>query len=141
MELKEIIAVNKVTLNEIVEKYNIELLVYFGSYGTKFYNSESDIDIAFLSSSYLSIQEKLELLEDLIHYHKKSEIDLVDLRTADPVLRYEIAVNGRVLFEKEENLFERYSLFYIKSIYEHKSVLEDKMRKIAISVEEVLNNA
>jgi predicted nucleotidyltransferase len=141
MELKEIIAVNKVTLNEIVEKYNIELLVYFGSYGTKFYNSESDIDIAFLSASYLSIQEKLELLEDLIHYHKKSEIDLVDLRTADPVLRYEIAVNGRVLFEKEENLFERYSLFYIKSIYEHKSVLEDKMRKIAISVEEVLNNA
>ena len=141
MELKEIIAVNKVTLNEIVEKYNIELLVYFGSYGTKFYNSESDIDIAFLSADHLSIQEKLELLEDLIHYHKKSEIDLVDLRTADPVLRYEIAVNGRVLFEKEENLFERYSLFYIKSIYEHKSVLEDKMRKIAISVEEVLNNA
>lgn len=57
------------------------------------------------------------------------------------MLRYEIAVNGRVLFEKEENLFERYSLFYIKSIYEYKSVLEDKMRKIAISVEEVLNNA
>jgi len=62
----------KERLNEIAEKYNIELLVYFGSYGTEFYNNESDIDIAFLSAEHLSIQEKLELLEDLIHYHKKS---------------------------------------------------------------------
>ena len=110
-------------LNEIAEKYNIELLVYYGSYGTEFYNNESDIDIAFLSAEQLSIQEKLELLEDLIHYHKKSEIELVDLRTADPVLKHEIAVNGRVLYEKEENLFERYRLFYIKSIRENMSVL------------------
>jgi len=26
-------------LNEIAEKYNIELLVYYGSYGTEFYNN------------------------------------------------------------------------------------------------------
>lgn len=128
-------------LNKIVEEYNIELLVYFGSYGTEFYNSESDIDIAFLSADYLTGKDKLKLLEDLIHYHKKCEIDLVDLRTTEPILRYEIAVNGRVLYEKEENLFERYSLFYIKRIYENKPVLEERMRKIANSVEEVLNNA
>ena len=130
----------KERLNEIAEKYNIELLVYFGSYGTEFYNNASDIDIAFLSAEHLSIQEKLELLEDLIHYHKKSEIDLVDLRTADPVLRHEIAVNGRVLYEKEDNLFERYSSFYIKSIHENKSILEDKINKMANLAEEALMN-
>lgn len=128
-------------LNKIVEKYNIEMLVYFGSYGTEFYNSESDIDIAFLSADYLSGKDKLNLLEDLFHYHKKSEIDPVDLRTADLILKYEIAVSGRLLYEKEENMFERYSLYYIKSIYENKPALEDRMRKIALSVEEVLNNA
>jgi len=125
-------------LNEIAEKYNIELLVYYGSYGTEFYNNESDIDIAFLSAEQLSIQEKLELLEDLIHYHKKSEIELVDLRTADPVLKHEIAVNGRVLYEKEENLFERYRLFYIKSIRENMSVLEDRIGNTADSPDEAL---
>ncbi|NLM28802.1 MAG: DUF86 domain-containing protein [Clostridiaceae bacterium] len=133
--------ISKKALNEIVKKYNIELLVYFGSYGTEFYNNESDIDIAFLSADHLSIQEKLELLEDLIHYHKKSEIDLVDLRTADPVLRHEIAVNGRVLYEKEKNLFERYGSFYKKAIYEQKSVLEDETGKITNPAEQVFDNA
>lgn len=141
VEIKVSATMNKEILNRIVEKYNIELLVYFGSYGTEFYNSESDIDIAFLSSDNLKGKDKLNLLEELIHYHKKSEIDLVDLRTADPILKYEIAINGRLLYEKEENLFERYSMFYIKSIYENKPMLEDRMRKIAFSVERLLNNA
>lgn len=128
-------------IEPIIKKYNLELLLYFGSYGTEFYHRESDIDIAFLSTENLAPEKKLSLLEDLIKYHKKSEIDLVDLRIAEPVLRYEIALNGRVIYEKEENLFEKYRLFYIKRFYELKPVIEEEIRRIGLSVKEVIGNA
>jgi len=114
--------------------------VYFGSYQTEFYNSESDIDIAYLSARILSPDEKMQLLEDLIKFHRKSEIDLVDLIKAEPVLRYEIAVNGRVFYEREQGLFERYRLFYIKRFYELRPVIEEEVRKIGESIKEVLRD-
>lgn len=128
-------------INGIAEEYSLKLLIYFGSYGTSLYNNDSDIDIAFLSVDSLSESEKIKLLEDLIKIHRKSEIDLVDLRTAEPILRYEIAVNGRVLYEKEEYLFERYRLFYIKRFYELKPVIEEELKNISMAIREVLEDA
>lgn len=132
---------NNKELLGIVEKYNIELLVYFGSYQTEYYNQESDIDIAFLASGPLALDDQISLLEDLIRLHRKSELDLVDLRRADPVLRYEVALNGKVLYEKEVGLFERYSLFYIKRFYELKPLFEEEKKRIANSIKEVLGDA
>lgn len=127
-------------IKEIVEKYKIKILVYFGSYGTEYYHNESDIDIAYLSDSDLSFEEQNTFLEDLIKFHKKSEIDLVDLKSADPILRFEIARNGRVLYEKEPNLFDRYSLYYIKRIYELRPVIKEQIHQIGLSIEEVLRS-
>lgn len=128
------------SINEIAEKYNIKFLVYFGSFQTEFYNEKSDIDIAFLSEEQLDIGKRLKLLEDLVIFHRKSEVDLVDLKTAEPVLRYEIAKNGRVLFERVEGLFEKYSLFYIKRFYELKPVIEEELKLLGNSINEVLAN-
>lgn len=131
---------DNIELLTIVKKYNIELLVYFGSFQTEYYNKESDIDIAFLTAGTIKIDDQISLLEDLIRFHRKSEIDLIDLRRADPVLRYEVALNGKVLYEKEEGLFERYSLFYIKRLYELKPVIEDELKKIGSAIKEVLEH-
>ena len=79
-------------------------------------------------------------MEDLIKYHRKSEIDLVDLKIAQPILKYEIATNGRVIYEKEQGLFDKYSLFYIKHYYELKSVINEELRMIAQDIKEVVEN-
>jgi predicted nucleotidyltransferase len=122
----------------IAQKFGIEFLIYFGSYQTAYYRRESDIDIAFLAKTPLLVEQKLQLLEKLILFHRKSEIDLVDLRTAEPLLRYEVAAKGRVLYEKEPELFERYRLFYIKQSYELKPVFEAEFQKIRASIREVI---
>ncbi|MGE5633323.1 MAG: type VII toxin-antitoxin system MntA family adenylyltransferase antitoxin [Caulobacteraceae bacterium] len=129
------------TIEEIADLYNVDLFVYFGSFKTEYYNSESDIDIAFLSPEQLTAETKLQLLEELIKYHRKSEIDLVDLRTADPLLRYEIARNGKILYERHDGLFDRYSLYYFKRFYELKPVFEQEMEKLKADIKEVLGNA
>ncbi len=129
-----------VDINELVAKFGLTLLVYFGSYGTPSYRETSDIDIAFLSEQTLDGKAKLELLHDLIVVHQKSEIDLVDLRTAEPILRCEIALKGRNLYEKEEGLFERYSLYYIKRFYELQPVIQAEMVQIRRKIREVVDN-
>ena len=126
---------------DIVKKYELYLLVYFGSYMTEFYHAESDIDIAFLAKKPLSSKEKVSLFEDLIIYHRKSEIDLVDLQTADPILRYEIGSKGRLIYEAEEGLFERYSLYYLKRIYELKPIIQEEMNALKQAVRDVIDNA
>lgn len=44
-------------LNDIVDKYNLCLLLAFGSYNTDRFTEKSDIDLAYLSNKKLNIEE------------------------------------------------------------------------------------
>ncbi len=131
----------KNTIEDIAKEYNVAFFAYFGSYQTEYYHKESDIDIAFLPEKNMTIETKVSLMDDLIKYHRKSEIDLLDLRKAEPVLRYEIALNGRVFYEKHAGLFDKYSLFYIKRFYELKPLIEAELRALTQDIKEVLKGA
>lgn len=96
-------------LEEIVRKYNIELMITFGSYGSDRFRVDSDIDIAFQPNYDLSSQEELSLLYDLMVYFRRDRIDLVNLVKADPLLLYEIACNGKPAYEKRDS-FLRFKL-------------------------------
>ncbi|MCK9524448.1 MAG: nucleotidyltransferase domain-containing protein [Limnochordia bacterium] len=124
-------------VNEIAQSYDLRLLIYFGSYQTEFYGPDSDIDIAYLAGHPLTTQERMGLHKDLMLAHRKSEVDLVDLQTADPILRYEIAREGRILFEVEKGLFDRYALFYVKRIYELRPIIKDRMRILMKEIKEL----
>lgn len=97
-------------IKSIIKKYNITLLVTFGSFNTERFSPNSDIDIAFKSERSLSIDEKLDLINDFIDYFKRDRIDLVDIKRATPLLLYEIACKGRVLYE-EEDAFLKFKLY------------------------------
>ncbi|NSW92053.1 MAG: nucleotidyltransferase domain-containing protein [Firmicutes bacterium] len=91
-------------LNDIVAKYNLYLLLTFGSYNTDRFTENSDIDLAYLSNRRLNVEEEMELLKDMVVYFKRDGIDLVNLTKADPLLAFQIACNSKVLYE-ENNSF------------------------------------
>lgn len=124
-------------ITAIAHRYNLKLLVYFGSYLTEWYLKDSDIDLAFLADQPLTSLEKMELHKELIIAHRKSDIDLVDLQTAETVLRYAVATDGKVLFEREEGMFERYALFYTKQFYEMRPYIQEEMRQLAKEIREL----
>lgn len=93
-------------LNEIVNKYNLKLLLTFGSFGTERFTQHSDIDVAYFSKRVLTAEEELQMMCDLIMYFERDKIDLVNLAKAVPLLMYEIACNSRVLYEEDENLLK-----------------------------------
>lgn len=100
-------------LNTILNKYSISLLITFGSFGTDRFNENSDIDIAFKSKKQLSPYDEISMLNDFVAYFGRDNIDLINLKKATPLLLYEIACKGNVLYEENHSFldFKLYASF------------------------------
>ena len=121
---------NKKLLERVCVKYNLKLLVMFGSQTSKNIHSESDLDLAFFSDKKINEQK---LYDDLSIIFNRADIDLINLFTThNHLLRYEILSKGKVLYEESHGLkikMEGQSYIdYIdfKPYYELRSLLLDK---------------
>jgi predicted nucleotidyltransferase len=102
-------------LQQIVEKYHLKLLVYYGSYARQedYDPSRSDIDIAFISEGQLNSQQLFDLMSDLILLHRKSNIDLVNLQTASGLLKEAVVheykeINDEVVYNSINTCLQYY---------------------------------
>lgn len=77
----------------------VRLLVLFGSHATGTTGAMSDFDVAVLSDHELSFEERNALIDDISITYKISEekVDLIDLRSAPPLLERQIAEHGKLL--------------------------------------------
>lgn len=95
--------------NILLRKFECEAIVLFGSYARDMQNEESDIDIAIKSNKKISKKEifetRLELEETI-----KNDIDLINLDNINDDFRYEILMNGKTLYCKDQLKFELYKL-------------------------------
>lgn len=100
--------------SEIIEKYGINLLVLFGSYADGTNRQDSDLDLAFLSKEILSLDKEHTLLEEMVGYYRKGNLDLINLRKATPALKLEVANKGKLLYGTEEDFlnFQLYAARY-----------------------------
>lgn len=126
----------RATLKQICKKYDLDLLILFGSQTTKFKNILSDIDLAFFRWKKMNPEENNEFLSDMMYFYHREDIDLINITNSkSPLLRYRIFMEGKALFEKKAGTFQRMqSQAYIdfhdfKRFYEEKSKLLDKKLK------------
>ena len=128
-------------LQQIVEKYQLKLLLYYGSYARKQdYNpARSDIDIAFMSEQQLNSQQLFDLMSDLILLHRTSKIDLINLQTASGLLKEAVANDGQVLYEKEAGFFQSLCPYLYKCYYETRKFRQAKHALFEKKLTEELN--
>ena len=93
-------------LKNYLSKLDINNALVFGSIITDNFNEESDVDIAILGTSKLTIKEilKLELfLEDLL----ERNIDVIDLNSdnLDIFIKIDILNDGKSIFTTDNNKF------------------------------------
>lgn len=93
----------------ILKNVECEAIVLFGSYARKTQNAESDIDIAIKPKKDINKKELFYLSQGLEEIAKK-EIDLINLDNIGDGFRYEILINGIVLYCEDEFKFELYKL-------------------------------
>ena len=76
----------------------------------------------------LTEEEEYNMLNDLIFYYKRDDIDLINLHKAEPGLKLVVSRKGRVIYE-ENNAFTDFQL-YAASIYADTKHLRDMRDQI-----------
>ncbi len=104
--------------DKIMEEIKCKAIILFGSFARGTQNEKSDIDIAFLAEKEISKKAIFELkqrLEDI----SNRDIDLVDLNNdIGDGFKYEIMVNGKILYCEDEVKFDLYKIRVISDFLE-----------------------
>lgn len=91
------------------EDHGISLAVLFGSMADGRGRPDSDIDLAVVvdvpRSTLADAGFGRRLMRDVIEFIGTSEVDLVILNRADPLLRYQVACGGKPLYESSPGTF------------------------------------
>ncbi len=83
----------------------LQLVLLFGSFVSGRVHKQSDIDLAFLFDRPIDI---LELTNRVIRLLHTDNVDVVNLKSASPLLKFSTAKNGMVLYERAPGLFNEF---------------------------------
>jgi predicted nucleotidyltransferase len=121
-------------LEDIANKYDLELILMFGSQVNDSTHSESDIDIAVYSKKPITEEKKIQLVYELALILKNERVDLVDIKMVSPLLKKKIFENYRVLYQKERFLVYQLELSALKEFKESKvlyDIRHERLKEIA----------
>lgn len=88
----------------------------FGSFASEYERPNSDIDIAILGEALPSAVELWNLAQELARELHR-DVDLVDLRTANTVFRYQIIAEGKRIHTADELYCDRFELQVLSCYY------------------------
>lgn len=126
-------------LRPIATQYKLDFIVLFGSAAKGTMTDMSDIDIAVLQQQAipLTTQQFFDLMDEFTtRTNEPRKIDLVDLATANPLLRYEAIMNGKLLYGNEL-AFAEYKLFAFKDYIDSQSLF-DLEKKLILKRQRIL---
>jgi len=114
------------TINKIAKKYDLDLILLFGSQlrKKKYLHQESDFDIAYLNRKDLNLADEAKLICDLMPIFKSERIDLVNLKRATPLLMKQIFENHKVLFCRNLKIYYQYKIYAERRYVEAKPLFQ-----------------
>lgn len=108
--------------NQLAEKFDLKLVVLYGSASSDQMTEASDIDIGILFNENkasenirdMSFLAKLENELSKIFSGKVREIDLSILNFASSLLKFQVARNGKLIYERDSGIFKRFQVQAMK---------------------------
>lgn len=127
----------KQKIKELAKKYNLELLLLFGSQvkDGKYLQKESDFDVAYLSTKNLDLMGEAKLICDLMPILKSEKVDLVNLKRAGPLLMQQVFEGHKILYCRDKELYHRYKIYAVRKYIEAKPLFDLQERAIKIFLE------
>lgn len=94
----------------LIEKFQPLAIILFGSFARGTQNAESDIDIAIVAQN--NDKKNMFLTKQKLEELTSKDIDLVNLTDLNMSegFKYEILMNGKVLYCKDEYRFDMYKI-------------------------------
>jgi len=107
---------------------SLKAIYLFGSMASGDYTNNSDVDLAFLSSSNMPSITRFDLSQALARKLNK-DVDLIDLNEASEVMRFEIVSKGNKIFSDESQELELFEdkvyMLYIDLNENRMHILDD----------------
>lgn len=132
--------IDKEQLNKFAKECGVKFLVLCGSYAQGTVRDDSDVDVAVYFDSPKSIfhdfgnySNFINRLQNIIQFG--GTVDLIDLKDANILLRYEVTAKGKFLFG-DETEYAQYKAFAFReyldatSLFELESNLIQKRQKL-----------
>ena len=113
-------------LRSLAETYDLRLVVLFGSWARGRAGQDSDVDVGVLVKRPLSAPQRPRLWSALSQLFQ-AEVDLTVLNHVAPVVGYQVARDGVVLFEAEPGDWEGWKSYAVRRFWDthkHRQALE-----------------
>ena len=105
----------------------LQIVLLFGSIIRGRIHKRSDIDLAFLFDRPVDI---LALTNKVTQLLGSDRIDLVDLRRASPLLKFSVARDGRLLYERSHGLFNTFCSLAFRMYFDTKKLRDARERTL-----------
>ena len=127
-------------LKPLAKNFGLRLIVLFGSTARGVMNRESDIDLGVLSEKPLSPVQRLRLWSALSALFP-ADVDLTVLNHADPLVSYQIASEGVILFETVSFAWETWKSYAMRRYWDTHKFRESQSVYLARRAEELRHAA
>jgi predicted nucleotidyltransferase len=108
-------------LSEIARRYNLDLIVIFGSQvrGRDVPGSDVDVAVRFVRREWGNVDLELDLLDDLGEaIDGDGDLDVAFLNGAAPLLLYQVACTGVPLYERTPGDFALFQSYAARRYYD-----------------------
>jgi predicted nucleotidyltransferase len=99
-------------------------------------HEESDIDVGVLTDRPIPFNKRLKLWYELSKLFR-AEIDLAVLNHAEPVFGFEVARDGKLLYESSKFSWENWRSYKTRQFWDTKKFRDDLEKYIARRAEEI----
>ena len=114
--------IEQIIKKEILKLNSVKMIYLYGSVLSEAFNDESDIDCALycnesdFNKGYLEIKPEIELT-------LKRDLDLVNIKTANPDFATEIIASGKLIYTKDQLFKDK---FEMRILSEYLTLEEDR---------------
>lgn len=122
-------------IKKLARKFNLSLILLFGSQASGKTHSESDVDLAILPKDELSAKKEIGLNTEFCNLLKTDRVDTVNLKKASPLLLKQVLDNCKILFQKNPQVFSRFEARTLRKYQEAKPLFEMRHEKLKQSTE------
>ncbi len=122
---------DKEKITDIAKRYNLALVVLFGSRARGDGRHKSDFDIAYSSIEPMELSKENQMAVEFHSVFKTINVDIVNLRNASPLLLQKIVNEGIPIYEVKESLFNNLYLYAARIFRESKN-LNDLRREYVL---------
>lgn len=127
-------------LRPVAQKFGVRLIVLFGSAARGKVHAESDIDVGVLMERYPTFNRRLKLWQALCEIFR-AEIDLAVLNHATPLLKFQVARDGKVLFQRHPAVWANWKSYAFRQYWDTKKFRDDLRKYISRAAEEMRHAA